>query len=75
MCQIAEATGGRCWEAASPALLRGAFSAIAEAMSKRYVLRYEPQNVQRSGSHRVDVQLRGRKADVHARRGYWVADR
>lgn len=75
MCQIAEATGGRCWEAASPARLRGAFSAIAEAMSKRYVLRYEPQNVKRPGWHRVDVRLRGRKADVHARRGYWVADR
>lgn len=75
MCQIAEATGGRCWEAASPARLRGAFSAIAEAMSKRYVLRYEPQNVTRPGPHRVDVRLRGRRADVQARRGYWVADR
>lgn len=75
MCQIAEATGGRCWEAASPAQLRGSFSAIAEAMGKRYVLRYEPQDVKRTGWHSVDVRLRGRKADLHARRGYWVADR
>lgn len=75
MCQIAKATGGRCWEAASLARLRSTFSAIAEAMSKRYVLRYEPQNVERSGWHRIDVRLRARKADVDARRGYWVADR
>lgn len=75
MCQIAEATGGRCWEAASTERLRGAFGAIAEAMSNRYVLRYEPQNVKRPGWHGVEVRLRGPKADVHARRGYWVADR
>lgn len=75
MCQIAEATGGRCWEAASTARLREAFGAIAQAMGNRYVLRYEPQNVKRPGWHGLDVRLRGQKADVHARRGYWVADR
>lgn len=75
MRQIAEATGGRCWEATSPERLRAAFSAIAEAMSKRYVLSYEPQGVKRPGWHRLDVQLGQRKGDVHARRGYWVADR
>jgi hypothetical protein len=75
MCQIAEATGGRCWEATSPERLREAFSAIGEAMRNRYVLRYEPQNVKRPGWHKLDVRLRGRKGAVHARRGYWVAER
>jgi VWFA-related protein len=75
MCQIAEATGGRCWEAASPAELRGPFSAIAEAMNKRYVLRYEPTNVKGAGWHAVDARLRGKKGDLHARRGYWVVER
>jgi VWFA-related protein len=75
MCQIAEVTGGRCWEASSLERLRGAFSAIADTMSRRYVLRYEPQAVKRAGWHELEVRLRGRKGDVQARRGYWVADR
>ena len=44
-------------------------------MSNRYVLRYEPLQVKRPGWHEVAVRLRGRKADVQARRGYWVAER
>lgn len=75
MCRIAEATGGRCWEAKSPERLRDAFGAIGEAMRNRYVLRYEPQNVKRPGWHELELRLRARKGDVQARRGYWVADR
>jgi VWFA-related protein len=71
--QIAELTGGRLWLAASRERLREAFAAIADAMGQRYVLRYEPQGVRREGEHRIEVRLRGRKGDVHARRGYWVA--
>ena len=70
--QIAEATGGRLWDADSPARLRESFAAIADAMGQRYVLRYEPSGVTRQGWHRLEVKLRGRKGDVHARRGYWV---
>ena len=73
--QIAEATGGRYWEAESPGGLRGAFAAIAEAMGQRYVLRYEPHQVKRLGWHKIQIRLRGHKGDVHARHGYWVADR
>lgn len=71
--EIAEAAGGRFWQADSPERLRRAFSAIADAMGHRYVLRYEPTGVAREGWHRIEARLRGGKGDVHVRRGYWVA--
>jgi len=73
--QIAEATGGRYWEAESLDRLKNAFAAIAEAMGKRYVLRYSPENVPRPGWHKVELKLRAKKGDVHTRSGYWVAER
>jgi VWFA-related protein len=73
--QIAEATGGRYWEAEAPERLMDAFAAIARAMGERYVLRYEPEGVKRPGWHEIELRLRGRKGDVHARRGYWVGGR
>ena len=71
--QIAEATGGRFWGADSPERLQRAFAEIADAMSHRYVLRYESQGVKRDGWHRIEVKLRGQKGDLQARHGYWVA--
>lgn len=73
--QIAETTGGRYWEAESLDRLKAAFAAIAEAMGKRYVLRYTPENVARPGWHKIELKLRGRKGDVHTRSGYWVGGR
>ena len=75
MRQIAESTGGRSWEAESPARLKSAFAAITETMAQRYILSYEPQGVKRPGWHEIELRLPGRTADVHARRGYWVAER
>jgi len=72
--EIAEGTGGRYWEAESPARLKTAFAAIAETMGHRYVLRYDPRNVARQGWHRLELRLRGQKGDVHTRNGYWVAE-
>ena len=72
--QIAETTGGRFWEAGSPAHLKEAFAAIVEAMNTRYVLRYEPQRAA-TGWHRIELRLKGRKGAVHARRGYWIGSR
>lgn len=71
--EIAEAAGGRFWHADSPARLRQAMAAIADAMRHRYVLRYEPTGVVREGWHRIEARLRGAEGDVHLRRGYWVA--
>jgi VWFA-related protein len=72
---IAEATGGKFWRAESPARLREAFAAIAEAMSHRYVLRFEPQGPAQPGWHRLELKLRGKSGNVEARRGYWVGGR
>ncbi len=70
--RVAEATGGRFWEAASPSRLKDAFAAILESMKTRYVLRYEPEGVLREGSHRLEVGLRGGAGEVRARRNYIV---
>jgi VWFA-related protein len=69
---IAEATGGRFWQAESLDRLRPAFAAIAEAMGKRYVLRYAPENVKRAGWHKIELRLKGKKGEVRTRNGYWV---
>jgi VWFA-related protein len=73
--KIAEVTGGRLWWAESLSQLKSAFAAIAAAMNERYVLRYEPRGVKRSGWHRIEIELRGASGDVQARHGYWVAAR
>jgi VWFA-related protein len=73
--QIAEATGGRYWEAESLDRLKTAFAAIAEAMAKRYVLRYVPENVKRPGWHKIELKLKGKTGDVRTRTGYWIPDR
>ncbi len=70
--EIAEAAGGRFWDADSPERLQRAFAAIADALGHRYVLRYEPTGVERRGWHRIETRLRGVTGDVHVRRGYWA---
>jgi len=69
--EIAELTGGRLWEARSPARLRDAFVEIVETMNTRYVLGYEPHGGEREGWHRIELRLKGHKGLVHTRRGYW----
>jgi Ca-activated chloride channel homolog len=71
--EIAEASGGRFWGADSPERLRVAFTAVADAMRHRYVLRYEAQGVKREGWHRIEVRLKSGKGEAKTRRGYWVA--
>ena len=73
MREIAEATGGRFWVADSPARLQAAFTAVADAMRLRYVLRYEAKGVKREGWHRIEVRVKAGKGEAHTRRGYWVA--
>jgi VWFA-related protein len=75
MRNMAETAGGRFWTADSPERLRRAFADIADAMGHRYILRYEAQGARRPGWHRIEIKLRGRKGDVQARQGYWIAPR
>jgi Ca-activated chloride channel family protein len=71
--EIAEASGGRYWGADSPARLQVAFTAVADAMRHRYVLRYQASGQKREGWHRIDVRLRTWKGQVQVRRGYWFS--
>ena len=72
---IAEGSGGRLWRAASAERLREAFLRILDEMRTRYLLRYVPRGIPRAGRHRVEVRLKGRKAELRTRRGYVVTAR
>jgi Ca-activated chloride channel homolog len=69
---LAEATGGRFWPADSPERLRPAFAGIAEAMRRRYLLRFEPAAGGKPGWHRLELRLKSASGDVQARPGYWA---
>lgn len=73
--RLAEATGGDYWKLESLDRLRAAFTDIADAMGKRYVLRYSPENVSRKGWHKIELRLRGKRGDVRTRSGYWVTEK
>jgi len=68
--QVAEATGGRTWEARELDELRERFLDVLRDIRGRYVLSYSPQGVPGPGWHRLEVKLRGRRGDVLARPGY-----
>jgi VWFA-related protein len=69
--QLAEATGGRFWPAGSTDRLKAAFAGIAEAMRRRYLLRFEPAGGA-PGWHRLQVKLKGAPGEVQARPGSWA---
>jgi VWFA-related protein len=73
MREVAQATGGQFWPADSSTRLGAAFRAIIEAMNTRYVLRYDPGPEAKPGWHRIEVRVKGVKAEVRARSGYWRA--
>lgn len=70
--ELAEATGGRFWPADAPERLRPAFAGIAEAMRRRYLLRFEPAAGAKPGWRRLDVRLKNAAGTVQARPGYWA---
>ena len=70
--RICAATGGRLWLASSSATLAGTFARVIEATRARYLLRFEPTEPLRPGSHKLQVRLRGKHGDVRARPSYFV---
>jgi Ca-activated chloride channel homolog len=68
--ELPRATGGRRFSAENPEKLREVFAAILTEFRQRYILSYTPQGVDRPGYHALDVRLKGRKGEVHARPGY-----
>jgi VWFA-related protein len=69
--QVAATTGGTLWPS-TYAHLERAFLQVLGSLNARYVLGYEPRGVARRGRHRLEVKVRGRRAQVQARTEYWV---
>lgn len=72
---LAESTGGRFWLASAPENLLNAFVSMADSMTKRYLLRFEPRGIVREGHHTLAVKLRRRSGTVHCRKTYFVTGR
>lgn len=69
--ELASVTGGRAWELESSGGLEEAFLRIFDELQTRYLLSYAPKGVDQPGWHELKVRIKGRKAQVRARRGYY----
>lgn len=67
---ITKLTGGSLLEAESTLELRSAFIHVLEEFRNRYVLSYTPRVGQKPGWHRLEVQVKRRRATVSGRVGY-----
>ena len=70
---LADAGGGRVWQASSGRALRELFGKVLEELRARYLLTYSPAGVAGDGWHDVKVTLKDARGDVTARPGYFVA--
>ncbi|MGE5357752.1 MAG: VWA domain-containing protein [Bacteroidales bacterium] len=68
---LAETTGGRVFRTSSQLRLEDAFGLVLDDARARYVLTYSPDKPT-PGWHKLQVKLLNVKADVLARRGYYV---
>jgi len=66
---IASATGGRVIKADETANLPKAFEEILQEFRPRYLITYSPAS-DAAGWHTIDLKVKGRRAEVKARRGY-----
>jgi VWFA-related protein len=67
---VASATGGRVLRADTTDNLPKAFEEILQEFRTRYLISYSPNGVDTPGWHTIDVKIKGRRANVRARRGY-----
>lgn len=65
-------TGGRVLFANTNSDLRATFTKTLAEFRERYVLSYMPTGVSPTGSHRLEVKLKGHSGKVTARRGYFA---
>jgi VWFA-related protein len=71
---VVNPSGGDVLEAESTAQLPARFAAILQEFRSRYLVTYEPTGVRRDdGWHRVQVHVKGRRATVVTRPGYYAA--
>lgn len=67
---LSELTGGVLMEADLTKTFGATFQAILDEFRHRYLLSYTPQGVAGAGWHRLEVRVKGRRANVKARPGY-----
>ncbi len=67
---LTESSGGRLWYADADSNLQNEFKNVLEEIQSRYLISFYPDGVAEEGWHELDVRLKNRKGDVHARRGY-----
>lgn len=73
--RLTQVSGGRTWSATSDRQLQELFTRALDEMRARYLLTYTPRGVRQPGWHELKVKLKTGRADVTARRGYFVADK
>jgi len=73
--RLTQLSGGRSWSATSDRQLQELFTKALDEMRARYLLTYTPRGARQPGWHELKVKLKTGRADVTARRGYFVADR
>jgi VWFA-related protein len=71
--RLTEESGGRLVETRSSDRLQATFLEILNEMKARYVLTYSPTSPVNEGWHDIEVRVKRRGAEVHARRGYYYA--
>jgi VWFA-related protein len=69
--ELAAASGGRVWQTKDEGELRAAFTQLLAEIQSRYLLRYEPKGVSGAGWHTLSVSVKGQRAEVRTRRGYF----
>jgi VWFA-related protein len=72
--RLTQTSGGRTWSATSDRQLQELFTRALDEMRARYLLTYTPRGVRQPGWHELKVKLKTGRADVTARRGYFVAE-
>ncbi len=70
--ELTAATGGRVIELESTWSLSSTFVDVLDEFRQRYLISYAPRGVPKSGWHRLDVRVRGRKVTARARQGYFA---
>jgi VWFA-related protein len=71
--ELAEMSGGRLVETRSSDGLQATFLEILNEMKSRYVLTYSPSSPMREGWHAIEVKVKRKGAEVHARKGYYYS--
>ena len=67
---LSTSSGGRAVEIQSATDLQTTFVDILDEFRQRYVLSFSPRGVSRTGWHRLEVRVKGRRPTITARRGY-----